>query len=269
MKALTRIVPAVFLLLTLGCGSGSTETSSNGPPGRVSVATAAASGLTVELLTDKTLQTGLTSIYLRIATASGQAVTDASVTFLPTMSMSGVVEHGAPLIAEPAIAPDGLYHGQVVFLMPSTSTGTWSAVVDITQPGATSVAVNFPILDVSVGAGVSVFSRTDSTASITARYVASLNFVSSPAIGLNPVVVTLHQTQDMLTFLPVDDATVALDPQMPAMGHGSPGSVNPTFFASGLYQGRLSFSMAGTWQTTVTISEGTAVLGTPIFATTF
>jgi hypothetical protein len=154
MKAITRIVPAAFLLLTLRCGSGSTDTSSNGSLDKVSVATAAAGGLTVELLTDKALQTGLTPIYLRIATASGQAVTDASVTFLPTMSMSGVVEHGAPLIGQPTIAPDGLYHGQVVFLMPSTSTGTWAATVDITQSGSTTAVVTFPTLNVSVGAGV-------------------------------------------------------------------------------------------------------------------
>jgi len=269
MKAISRIAPAALFLLTLRCGSGSTDDSSRGSLSRVSVAMAAAGGLSVELLTDKALQTGLTPIYLRIATTSGQAVTDASVTFLPTMSMSGVVEHGAPLIGQPTIASDGLYHGQVVFLMPSTSTGTWAATVDIAEPGATTVVVSFQTLNVVVGADVSVFSRTDPISPVSERYVASINFMTSPAIGLNPIVVTLHQTQDMLTFLPVDDATVLLDPQMPAMGHGSPGSVNPTLFAPSLYQGKLSFSMAGTWQTTVTISEGTTVLGTPIFATTF
>jgi hypothetical protein len=269
MKAITHIVPAAFFLLTLQCGSSSTNTSSNDSLDKVSVARAAAGDLIVELLTDKALQTGLTPIYLRIATTGGQAVTDASVTFLPTMWMSGVAEHNAPCIGQPTIASDGLYHGRVVFLMPSTSTGTWSATVDITQSGAATAVVTFPTLNVSVSADVSVFSRTDPISSVTERYVASLNFVTSPAVGLNPIIVTLHQTQDMLTFFPLDDATVVLDPQMPAMGHGSPGSVNPTLLASGLYQGELSFSMAGTWQTTLTINEGTTVLGTPIFATTF
>jgi hypothetical protein len=269
MKAITRMLPTTFLLLTLRCGNGSTDASSNSTLAKASVATVAAGGLTVELLTDKALQTGLTPIYLRIATAMGQAVTDASVTFSPTMSMSGVVEHGAPLIGQPTIAPDGLYHGQVVFLMPSTSTGTWAATVDIDEPGAKTVVVSFPTLNVVVGADVSVFSRTDPLSSVTERYVASLNFLTSPAVGLNLIAVTLHQTQDTLTFLPVDDATVVLDPQMPAMGHGSPGSVNPTLYSSGLYQGKLSFSMAGTWQTTVTFSEEATVLGTPIFAMTF
>jgi hypothetical protein len=99
--------------------------------------------------------------------------------------------------------------------------------------------------------------------------VASLNFLTSPAVGLNLIAVTLHQTQDTLTFLPVDDATVVLDPQMPAMGHGSPGSVNPTLYYSGIYRWKLRLSMAGTWQTTVTFSEEATVLGTPIFAMTF
>jgi len=82
-------------------------------------------------------------------------------------------------------------------------------------------------------------------------------------------VVTLHQTQDMMLFAPVDDATLVLDPEMPSMGHGAPGSVNPTLVSSGRYSGQVAYSMAGTWQTTVTVSDAGQTLGTPKFTTTF
>jgi hypothetical protein len=73
----------------------------------------------------------------------------------------------------------------------------------------------------------------------------------------------------MMTFVPVNDATLVLDPEMPSMGHGSPDSVDPTLTASGRYEGSLSFSMTGLWETTVTVSEAGVVLGAPVFTTNF
>ena len=118
-------------------------------------------------------------------------------------------------------------------------------------------------------ANVVAFSYSDPVSSVATQYVASLSFVSLPTIGLNPIVFTLQENQDMITLVPVSDATVILDPQMPSMGHGSPGSINPTPTSPGLYEGKLSFSMTGTWQTTVTVREGAITLGAPIFTTTF
>jgi hypothetical protein len=114
------------------------------------------------------------------------------------------------------------------------------------------------------------FTVTDPATSSTTKYLASLNFKAAPKVGLNPIIVTLHRMQDMMTFAPVDDAAFALDPQMPSMGHGSPGSVNPTLTSSGRYEGQLSFSMAGDWETTVTVTtRAGAPLGTVKFMTSF
>jgi len=269
MKALSHIPLATVAMVAVACSSSSPDRRQDGAVAKASIAIATAGGLTVALLADKDLETGLIPIYLQITTASGQPVTDATVTFSPTMAMSGVVEHGAPLSESPTIASDGLYHTGVVFPMASTPTGTWSATVDVTRPGATTVEVSFPTLDVRENGSASMFSYTDPVKSVTTRYVTSLSFVTRPTIGLNPIVFTLHQSQDMATFVPVGDATIVLDPQMPSMGHGSPGSVDPTSTVPGLYQGKLSLSMTGTWQTTATVREGVTTLGAPIFTTTF
>ncbi len=95
--------------------------------------------------------------------------------------------------------------------------------------------------------------------------------MSAPRVGLNPVVVTLHRMDGAMIFTPVDDATFVLDPQMPSMGHGSPGSVNPTLTSTpGVYAGELSFSMAGEWETTITVSiPGFSPPATPKFTTSF
>jgi hypothetical protein len=75
--------------------------------------------------------------------------------------------------------------------------------------------------------------------------------------------------QDMMIVVSVYDATLALDPEMPSMGHGSPGSIDPTLAAPGRYECSLSFSMADPWETAVAVSEAAVVLGVPVFTTTF
>ncbi len=263
---MTRIAFSLALAAALaGCASATKDTSAP----KTSVATAAAGDLTVELLTDTQLETGMTPIYLKVTTASGQVVTDATVTFMPVMAMTGGLNHSAPVIGTPTVGADGLYDCDVVFQMATSATGTWSATGGVTRPGSAMVEASFPSLTVADSGRARTFSYTDPDTSTVTKYVASLNFEAKPKVGLNPVVVTLHRMQDMMTFVPVDDATIVLDPQMPSMGHGSPGSVSPTLASSGVYEGQLSFSMTGDWETTVTFSRAGVTIGAPKFATTF
>ncbi len=267
MKPGARILPIVAVSLLAACSNN----SNNSPTvtSKVSLGTAMAGDMTVELLTDNKLETGLTPIYIKVTGADGKAVTDASVTFVPLMTMSSGMKHSAPVIGNPTIDTDNLYHGYVVFQMASSDMDVWSATVGINDSDAETNDASFSNLSVSDSGRAQVFTYTDPTTSVATNYVSSLNFTGSPQIGLNPIVFTLHQMQDMMTFLPIDDATLVLNPQMPSMGHGSPGSVNPTATTLGRYEGQLSFSMAGTWVTTVTISQAGITLGTPTFTTTF
>jgi hypothetical protein len=261
-RAALSLALAVALL---GCASDKKDPSAP----KTSLGTAPAGDLTVELLTDTQLETGMTPIYVKVKTATGQVVTDATVTFTPVMSMTGGMTHSAPVIGAPTIGADGMYHCDVVFQMASSAMGSWSATVGVTPAGSTAVEASFPSLSVADSGRAKTFSYWDPDTSVTTKYVASLNFEAAPRVGLNPVIVTLHSMETMMTFLPVDDATITLDPQMPSMGHGSPGSVNPTLTSSGVYAGQLSFSMAGDWETTVTVSRAGVSVGAPKFATTF
>jgi hypothetical protein len=264
---MTRIALSLSLaaLLASGC-AGSPEDPA---PGLTHVATAPAGDLTVELLARAPgLETGMTTVHLRVATASGQAVTDADVTFVPEMAMSGGPAHGAPVIGAPAVGADGLYRVDVVFQMPSSMMSTWSATVGVTRQGSSADAV-FPALPVADSGRARTFSWFDPDAAATARFVTSLNFVAPPRVGLNPVIVTLHRMEDM-TFAPITDAAIALDPMMVGMPHGAEGSIDPTPIDSlGRYAGELAFSMRGEWETTVTMSRGDDTLGAPKFTTTF
>jgi hypothetical protein len=251
--------------LLAACASGGTPA----PEPLGVVATASAEDLTVDLLAERRLETGLSRVAIAVRTTSGARVTDAGVTFVPVMEMDGGYRHGAPVLAPPAADADGLHTCGVVFQMPSVAGGAWTARVAVSRPGLATVEVRFASLPVAESGRARTFTQVDPVTAEVASYVASLDLEAAPRVGLNPVAFTLHRMIDPLTFAPVDDATVALDPQMPSMGHGSPGSVDPTLASPGLYRGQLSLSMAGAWETTVTVRRAGAVAGTPTFALAF
>lgn len=267
MKSLPSF-PIVCLWLA-ACGSNTDTSKQPESTAKVSVATAAAGDLIVELLTDVRLETGLTPVHIGVTSATGTPVTDATVGFLPMMAMSNGKNHTCPTMGPPTLGADLMYHVGTVFQMASTDVDTWSATVNVVRADGTAQVASFPLLVVADSGRSKVFSYTDPATSTTTKHVSSLNFAGAPQVGLNPVVFTLHRMQDMTTFPSVDDAVVSLDPQMPSMGHGSPGSVDPTLTAPGRYEGQLSFSMTGEWKTTVSIQRADVVLGTPVFTTNF
>jgi hypothetical protein len=253
-----------FSLALAACGS---DNNSSTTTPMASVATMQAGDLSVELLTATQLEVAKTPVYVRVKTAAGTAVTDATVSITPIMTMSGGTQHSAPVMGPPALASDGTYRCDVVFQMPSSAMGSWAIKVTVTRPGAVPVDATFANLTVTDAGRAKTFLYTDPSNST--KYVMSFGFAAAPIVGLNPVTVTLHRMQDMMTFVPVEGASFTLDPQMPSMGHGSPGSVNPTAVAPGVYEGKLSLSMPGDWETTITATGGGVTLGSAKFATTF
>ena len=283
-----RIALAVAFLTLAACSSGN-DTNPAQPAlhgaRSASVGTVTQDGLTVELFTDTQLETGITPVWVSVKNAAGQPVNGATVALMPMMHMDATatmpaVEHSAPTFgcAPMTAEGEGLYHCDVVFQMMTTAMGgAWRADVTVTA-GAAPVALSLDPIVVDpcscATAGSSgcsaVFSYTDPNTAASTRYVASLNFLAPIKVGLNPVAFTLHtRSADMMSFPPVENAVITLDPQMPSMGHGSPGSVNPTMTSSGLYEGQLSFSMDGDWVTTVTVAVNGVQVGTLTFKTTF
>jgi hypothetical protein len=262
-----RSLFAILVPLALGaCGSTASETPA--ATAKTSLGQVVAGDLTVELLTTSHLATGLTPVFCRI-TAAGQPVTDAAVTFLPIMAMSSGMKHSAPVLGQGALDDAHDYATSVVFQMASSDMDTWSGKVTVSRPGKDAVEATFPKLAVEDSGRAKTFSCADAAGGTTSKYVASLNFEAAPKVGLNPAVLTLHRMKDMMTFEEVEGATLEIDPQMPSMGHGSPGSVQPTKTSLGRYAAQVSFSMPGTWETTLTVRSGASTLGTAVFVTTF
>ena len=49
---------------------------------------------------------------------------------------------------------------------------------------------------------------------------------------------------------------VEIDPEMPAMNHGSPNNVNPVHIGNGHYKGVANFTMTGWWRINLVIKDG-------------
>jgi hypothetical protein len=235
------------LSLAAACGSSA---SSPGTSSTTALGTMQAGELNVELLSGGTLATGLNQMYVKLTDASGASVAGASLTLLPAMDMGSMGSMGAPVFGTPMTYSAGLYQCQVVFPAASGSMGSWSVDVTVQPSGGSAADADFGPLTVTDSGRAQTFT-VGST-----EYLISMNFAATPHVGLNPIVVTLDSSQDMgTTYTPVTDATFTLDPEMPSMGMGASESVNPTLASPGLYDGQVSFSMQGTWVTTVTVDR--------------
>jgi hypothetical protein len=251
VKKTVALISSIAVLSLAACG-GSTPA----PTPRVSLGTATAGTYTVELLADKALGTGGNAIYARVTvTATGAAVTDAGLTIRPMMDM-GTMQHSCPVTGPFEYdATNALYDTGVVFQM----AGTWTATVALTPSGGSPLTASYTGLLVTDTGSAKSF--TVGSGMMAVKYVLSMDFVSAPIVGLNPILVSLFTSIDTgMNFTPVNDAAFALEPWMPSMGHGSPGSVNPVLLSDGVYLGKVSFSMTGAWETRITVSRGGATL---------
>lgn len=264
-------LPFALALALAACGPAQQPPP---PATQASLATTQAGGLGFELRSDTAgLGVGLTPVYVKVTRAdTGAAVAGADVEVKPMMTMADGHQHGAPVISPKAAEVEaGLYRTELVFTMAGgAGAGSWSLAVGATPAGEAKVAANFDAVAVSETQRVRSFSVTDpAMPAMPMKFFVSFNLAAAPKVGLNPVTVTVHQMKDMMTFEPVTDAVLGVTPEMPSMGHGSSGSEAPMHTAAGCYGGKVSFSMAGDWRTTVDVRRAGELLGTVAFDTSF
>jgi len=120
------VLSLVLVTLVSACGSISSQTPTIS---KTSLGQATVDGLSAELFTDNQLQTGLSPLYLKISDGGTLVITDATLTVTPQMTMSGGMQHGAPVLGDPSVDSSGLYHVNVVFQMASSATDIWAVSV--------------------------------------------------------------------------------------------------------------------------------------------
>ncbi len=112
------------------------------------------------------------------------------------------------------------------------------------------------VIDVAPSKLVSSFEATDGS-KVFVMVVAP----SEPVIGKQPFEVFVVQKKGMMDWPALDGLTLEITPEMPTMGHGSPGNENPVAAGDGHYAGLVNFTMAGPWKVTVALSGEAGTLG--------
>lgn len=226
---------------------------------QISLGLERAESVSVELLAERPLHVGLNKVFYRVKRVSdGAVVESASIDHTPMMTMSSMgMEHSAPHEQPPSVAVDGLFPAYLVFQMPSGEMGTWrvEAVVDA---GNGDEEVSFDVVVTESG------SRKDLAMGEIGTAIVTLDFAGALKVGQNPFTVTVNRKTDMhgMMWESVGDLEVTVVPDMPSMGHGSPGNIDPVHAAAGRYDGSVNLTMPGQWRIVLGFSRAGQEIGT-------
>lgn len=214
-------------------------------------------GVKVELWANEELFVGYNSVFVALYdVASNKRITDAQVSFEPLMTMA-TMSHACP-IENPSNenAINYLFPGSVSFIMGSGDMGSWKLTVKVhnrVTEKEGSVALDVFVATPSVSRLKSFVTSTGE------KYFIAYTFPDKTKVGVNDVSVMLYKKETMMSFPGVGDFTMSMEPEMPAMGHGSPNNVNPVHTANGQYTGKVNFTMTGDWRLNLHLTKGDLV----------
>ena len=171
-------------------------------------------------------------------------VTNASISWKPVMHMTEMM-HSCPTSAVQKVSDmKTIYDGYVIFQMPGNATEGWTLTINYTIDGESYTVADSINVMATENRVVSVFTGADQV-----RYVIALMDPLLPEVKINDISVGLYKMENMMTFTPVEDYTIGLDPRMPSMGnHTSPNNEDLVYDATDMiYKGKLSLTMTGYW----------------------
>lgn len=232
---------------------------------QISLGLEQAQSVSVELLAERPLHVGLNKVFYRVKRVSdGGIVESATIDHTPMMTMTAMaMEHSAPHEQPASVAVDGLFPAYVVFQMANGEMGTWR-LETVVDAGNGDEEVSFDVVVAESG------SRKDLAMGEMGTAIVTLDFGAALKVGQNPFTVTVNRKTDMhgMTWESVGDLAVTVVPDMPSMGHGSPGNVDPVHVAAGRYDGSVNLTMPGQWRIVLGFSRGGQEIGTVEYAVT-
>lgn len=182
---------------------------------------------------------------------TNKVVETAQVTYMPMMDM-GAMQHSSP-VEQPTWDADALAHkGTVTFIMPSVN-GTWTVKVMAENPATHNIGeatFNVTVINKPEPKLFSFVSATNGD-----KIFVALVEPRGPHTGMNDFDLVVYNKLDMMTFPPVSDLQISIEPEMPTMGHGSPNNVNPVPIGYGHYHGEVNFTMTGYWRVNMEIKD--------------
>lgn len=269
MKKITYSVLCLSLSFAfLACQDESQpEPSANSDLIEVASTSSQALNTVIKVYSEEALKVGYNELQVALLDAdSNDTLTDQSLSITPMMTMP-TMSHSAPVVGEATVSK-GMYRQGIVFIMPSGDMGSWELELDLEDPSSNQsdeVKVGLEIALPDTASMTSMISQADGS-SVFATFIAPEN----PKVGMNEFQILLHKRENMMSYPAIEDYQVSIEPEMPTMGHGSDGNINPVHTKDGIYAGQLSFNMPGYWVVNVEIKNGNGeMVGTTKFELTF
>ncbi|MNS54976.1 hypothetical protein D3C72_877970 [compost metagenome] len=217
-------------------------------------ATLATEGIKAEILAENEFKQGYNVFYIKLTDLqTNKTIEKANISVNPMMSMkmdNGMIhKHSSPSIQPKSDnTTQGLVKGAFFFTMASTATGDWVIEVNATVANK-QYQLTIPVTVSNNKYGEVIYKRTNTLKLADgSRIILSYMEPVKPKVGTNDLQLAIHTTNDMMTFSEAADFTVEMVTEMPSMGHGSPNNVNPVAISSGLYKGKVNFTMPGDWK---------------------
>lgn len=194
----------------------------------------------------KAFETGYNEVFVSLTdSADGSTLSRGHFDINPMMDM-GTMKHSAPVEnTEDTVSTNGYFKSAVVFIMSGTSS-EWALNMTFHnhKNGLTGQG--------SLGVNVSASSPTKLLSTVLAldsgkKVFISLIQPSKPQVGINDFEIAIHQKASMMNYPAVDNYSVAIEPEMPSMDHGSPNNVDPVNKGKGHYSGKVNYTMTGLW----------------------
>lgn len=253
MKTKTHLKSTLFLALILGLLTFSAcqpdEPEVNPFENFELISETQRGDLTLGVYSEKALFAGYNTIYFEV-TKGETFLENANLNFTPIMDM-GAMKHSCPVV-QPILNPDGIFEAKVLFQMPSME-GTWVLNLDINDAESNtseSFIVPISVIQPELSRVIVTSSDLDNT-----RLIIGYVEPKTPSVGANDFTIAIYTMENMMSFVPINNLTVEIEPEMPSMGHGSSGNINPVFTKNGMYEGTVSFNMTGDWRIHLTLNQ--------------
>lgn len=252
---------ACVLVFLVSCSKDNSENNPTAGMTKISEGYAAGAGTKVEIYSMKaSVQTGYNKFYIALYdSATGKRVDDAHVHLTPMMDM-GTMQHSAPF-ENPAStnAENHLFPCSVTFVM-SSMGGSWTLNVEVhNHVSDKEGSLTIPL---TVADPVKSTMKSFTAAHNGAKYFVALIEPAAPKTGINDMEIAIYKKASMMSWPADSSLTVALTPEMPTMGHGSPNNVDPVHAKNGHYKGKVNFTMTGLWRLNLDFMAGAAVADT-------
>lgn len=246
-RVLSVISIAAFIFIS-ACSDNSNDPTDDGVTLFHKLGEIDTNNVTITLMSEIELQTGFNQLYIRIQeNSTGKKIQEAEIEVNPIMVMEAH-SHSCPVEQPPTIAQDDMFPFAAYFQMASQKNMPWYIEVEFNSMyDSYNGSVTFVLSNITESGCVKNVTGSDSV-----KYVITLVQPMKPKVGMNDLEFTVHKMENMMSFPPVTDLSLAQKPTMPDMGgHSSPNNEDPAHQQNGHYVGRVNYSMTGLWRITL------------------